>query len=153
MSRKRNREESEKKVSSVLNPSGEDLPVTAASEHPETSSDFEANKPKKPRLIRSFTGELIDEAKMEKLRKTKSRRSHLADEAENEEEDKYFDRLEKKEAMEEKMINTTEVKAKVVSCAQCGYTAYTQSDLCKTKGKSQLSKSVRFFFQFGGAIY
>ena len=148
MSRKRNREESEKKVSSVLNPSAEDLPAAAgASEQPETSSDFEANKPKKPRLIRSFTGELIDEAKMEKLRKTKSRRSHLADEAENEEEDKYFDRLEKKEAMEEKMINTTEVKAKVVSCAQCCYTAYTQSDLCKTKGKSPSQSG--FFFHFG----
>ena len=76
----------------------------------------------------------------------KSKRSHLADEAETEEEERYFDRAEKKEAMEDKMVNTLEVKSKVVSCSQCSYTAYTQSDLCKTKGHQVRVYVTRHYF-------
>ena len=40
---------------------------------------------------------------MEELRNKKSAKSYLADDAEREEEERYFDKLQKKEAMEEKV--------------------------------------------------
>ena len=36
----------------------------------------------------------------------------------------YFDKLEKKEEMEEKMLNTTEMKTKAVTCHVCNYTSF-----------------------------
>ena len=73
MSRKRNREESEKKVGAVLNPDEppEILePLTQGKiREMKDFGDEVSNEAKRPRLIRSFTGELIDEAKMAQLRK------------------------------------------------------------------------------------
>ena len=133
MNKKRNRDESDKKVAAVLNPKEE-----------ETAGESAA---KKQKVIRSFTGEIIDEARMAEIKNAKSQRSFLADEAEVEEEERYFDRLEKKEAMEDKMVNTMEIKAKVVSCSECIYTAYSQSDLCKSKGHivKRFEAKKRFF--------
>ena len=59
----------------------------------------------KNKVIMSFTGEILDKKRIEELRNKKSSRSHLADEAELLEEEYYFDRLQKKEAMEDKVIN------------------------------------------------
>ena len=56
------------------------------------------------KVIMSFTGEILDKKRIEELRNKKSSRSHLADEAELLEEEYYFDRLQKKEAMEDKVI-------------------------------------------------
>lgn len=56
------------------------------------------------KVIMSFTGEILDNKRIEELRNKKSSRSHLADEAELLEEEYYFDRLQKKEAMEDKVI-------------------------------------------------
>lgn len=72
----------------------------------------DAPKQKKAKIIRSFTGEIIDEKRMKELRNKKSLNQNLANAAEIEEEEKYFDRNEKKEAMEEKMINTKELESK-----------------------------------------
>ena len=58
----------------------------------------------KSKVIMSFTGEILDKKRIEELRNKKSSRSHLADEAELLEEEYYFDRLQKKEAMEDKVI-------------------------------------------------
>ena len=120
MKRKRSLENMEKvneKVSKVLNKSDENL-----DSEPES---------KKPKVFRSFTGEIIDEKKMEELKNKRSVNQNLVQEAELEAEEKYFDHLEKKEAMEEKMINTKEIESKVVTCHICKYTAYKQSELCK----------------------
>ncbi len=68
---------------------------------------------------------------MEELKNKKSLNHNLANDAELEEEQKYFDYHEKKEAMEEKMVNTKEIAAKVVTCKICNYSAYKQSELCK----------------------
>ena len=57
----------------------------------------------KDKVIRSFTGEIIDKKRIDELKNKKSSRSHLADEAELQEEEYYFDRLQKKEAMEDKV--------------------------------------------------
>ena len=76
MSRKRNREESEKKVGAVLNPDEPpevSEPLIQGAKNRETNDfgDETSNEAKRPRLIRSFTGELIDEAKMAQLKKVK----------------------------------------------------------------------------------
>ena len=123
MKRKRSMEDhqsSNKKVAKALTPDSENL------------DDKEEESKKVVKSFRSFTGEVIDEKKMEELRNKKSMNQNLANDAELEEEQKYFDYHEKKEAMEEKMVNTKEIDAKVVTCKICNYSAYKQSDLCKS---------------------
>ena len=63
-------------------------------------------------VIRSFTGEIMDESRLEELRNRKSINQSLANVADLEQQEEYFNRAEKKEAMEEKMINTKEIEAK-----------------------------------------
>ena len=63
-------------------------------------------------MIRSFTGEIMDESRLEELRNRKSINQNLANSAELEQQEEYFNKAEKKEAMEEKMINTKEIEAK-----------------------------------------
>uniref|UniRef100_A0A182JWH1 Protein MCM10 homolog n=1 Tax=Anopheles christyi TaxID=43041 RepID=A0A182JWH1_9DIPT len=53
---------------------------------------------------------------------------------ENEHQEEYFKSLERKEAMEEKMLNTFKVACKAVSCAQCKYIAFSAADRCKAEG-------------------
>ena len=106
MKRKRSLETTEQtneKVTKILNKSNE--------EEDDENIDIQPEN-KKPKVIRSFTGEIIDEKKMEQLKNTKSLNQNLVHDAELEAEEKYFDHLEKKEAMEEKMINTKEIEAK-----------------------------------------
>ena len=105
MKRKRSIETTEQtneKVTKVLNKS---------TEEDDENIDIQPEN-KKPKIIRSFTGEIIDEKKMEQLKNSKSLNQNLVHDAELEAEEKYFDHLEKKEAMEEKMINTKEIDAK-----------------------------------------
>uniref|UniRef100_A0A8D8YXD3 Protein MCM10 homolog n=1 Tax=Cacopsylla melanoneura TaxID=428564 RepID=A0A8D8YXD3_9HEMI len=60
-----------------------------------------------------------------------SRHMNLVDEAHRKEEEEYFLKLEKKEMMEEKMLNTYKVETKAVRCVECKYTWFSASDLCK----------------------
>ncbi|XP_058120203.1 protein MCM10 homolog [Anopheles ziemanni] len=53
---------------------------------------------------------------------------------ENEQQEEYFKTLERKEAMEEKMLNTFKVACKAVSCRQCKYIAFSAADRCKSEG-------------------
>lgn len=50
--------------------------------------------------------------------------------AEREAENKYFDQLERKEQIEEKMAKTTEIECRVVYCESCKYMAQGASQLC-----------------------
>ena len=96
-------EESQRKVAKTLmNESTENIASDESKPHEE--------KPKK--VVRSFTGEIIDEKRMEELKNRKSINQNLVNVAELEEEEAYFNKAEKKEAMEEKMINTKEIEAK-----------------------------------------
>lgn len=45
--------------------------------------------------------------------------------------DQYFNKLEKKEAMEEKMLNTTKMECKAVVCLQCKYKAFSAAQRCR----------------------
>ncbi|CAF5005413.1 unnamed protein product, partial [Rotaria socialis] len=47
--------------------------------------------------------------------------------------DEMFERYQKKENIEEKLLQVMERDIKVVVCRQCHYTAYKQSILCKQK--------------------
>uniref|UniRef100_A0A0K8U4Y0 Protein MCM10 homolog n=3 Tax=Bactrocera latifrons TaxID=174628 RepID=A0A0K8U4Y0_BACLA len=64
------------------------------------------------------------------------------------EEDKYFIRLEKKEAMEEKMLKTFAISCKAVICKDCKYTALSAADRCKNEKHSfKIIDAVKRFFQ------
>lgn len=60
-----------------------------------------------------------------------SSHQNLVEQRQNEEQEKYFNKLEKKEAIEEKMLNTFKVDCKAVVCQQCKYTAFSAADRCK----------------------
>ncbi|XP_026472552.1 protein MCM10 homolog isoform X1 [Ctenocephalides felis] len=86
--------------------------------------------------------------RFKKLMEASSINEHLVTLAENEKQKKYFDILEKKEAMEEKMLNTFKVACKAVSCSVCKYTSFSASEKCK-KERHQLkvTDSFKRFFQ------
>ncbi|XP_068758525.1 protein MCM10 homolog [Montipora capricornis] len=65
-----------------------------------------------------------------KLIAAKSQHVGAVREAEAEREAKYFNELEKKEQMEDKMKTITEIKVRVVFCKQCNYVAESASKLC-----------------------
>lgn len=78
-----------------------------------------------------------DKFRQERIRKimeTKSTHSDLIDEHAKDAEDKYFSKQVKKEAMEEKMLNTFEIDCKAVVCLKCRYTAFSSADRCKNEG-------------------
>jgi len=76
----------------------------------------------------------MDSKRLEALKNRKSANAGLADDAALEEEERYFDILEKKDEMEDKMLNTKEIDVKAVTCSICSYTAFRKSDLCVEKG-------------------
>jgi len=87
---------------------------------------------KKPRLddkLKTVTvfGKEMSVEELNELRGKKSRNTHLAAEAELEQTDKYFQVMEKKDEMEEKMLGTLEVKTKAVPCHICNYTSFKAS--------------------------
>ncbi|XP_023295479.2 protein MCM10 homolog [Lucilia cuprina] len=84
----------------------------------------------------------LEEEHKEQERKTRIQRimdatsshTNLVDMREREEQDKYFSKLEKKEALEEKMLNTYKMPCKAVICKICKYTALSASERCKAEG-------------------
>ncbi|XP_014472077.1 PREDICTED: protein MCM10 homolog [Dinoponera quadriceps] len=69
--------------------------------------------------------------KFKELLAAKSSHTDLIEKSYDEEKEKYFDKLEAKERMEEKMMNTFKVGCKAVTCLACKYTAFSASDMCK----------------------
>lgn len=85
------------------------------------------NTPKKSKLANDeFTSDHF-----KKMMAVTSRHLNLLGYRDDEEKEKYFDRLEMKEKMEEKMMNTHMVKCRAVRCLTCKYTSFSASDLCK----------------------
>lgn len=93
----------------------------------------ESNESKKIKLAEE-TIELERKDRIKRIMETKSSHQNLVDAHENEAQDKYFNKLEKKEAMEEKMMNTTKVACKAVCCLKCKYMSFSASDRCKAEG-------------------
>lgn len=92
----------------------------------ECDEDLEKN-PKKQKIIEK---EFLSE-RFKKMMNTSSKHLDLLDDRDNEEQEKYFHKLEMKEKMEEKMINTFKVPCKAVKCLQCKYTNFSASQFCK----------------------
>ncbi|XP_054741702.1 protein MCM10 homolog isoform X2 [Anastrepha obliqua] len=77
-----------------------------------------------------------------------STHKEFIDVRQREEEEKYFNRLEKKEAMEKKMLNTYELPCKAVICRNCEYTAFSAADRCKEELHIlEIIDAVKRFFQ------
>ncbi|XP_062545953.1 protein MCM10 homolog [Armigeres subalbatus] len=100
-----------------------------ALEEIQTKEDLEnGNLSKKQKL------EQDDKARKDRLKAimdATSSHTDLIKAHEDEEQEKYFKDLERKEAMEEKMMNTYKVECKAVICVQCKYIAFSAADRCK----------------------
>lgn len=78
--------------------------------------------------------EEVEKFRNERIRQlvaAKSSHTDLIEAHENNVQDQYFNKLEKKEAMEEKMLGTTEMECKAVVCLQCKYKAFSAAERCK----------------------
>lgn len=76
----------------------------------------------------------VEKFKNERIKHIISARSSHADliaAHETSVQDQYFNKLERKEAMEEKMLSTTKVECKAVICLQCKYKAFAAAQRCK----------------------
>ncbi|XP_045775186.1 protein MCM10 homolog isoform X2 [Maniola jurtina] len=69
--------------------------------------------------------------RFKKILEATSAHVNLIKEHEDDEQEKYFNKLEKKEAMEEKMLNTFKLPCKAVRCVKCKYTAFSAAQICK----------------------
>lgn len=88
--------------------------------------------PKRPRLENSqMTEEEMKRSRIQKIMNAHSSHMNLVDMKETEAQQKYFNDLERKEMMEEKMVNTYKMPCKAVACLKCKYLAFKASDLCK----------------------
>ena len=81
-------------------------------------------------------------ARIEEALHRKSKHVNEVKEVESKDEAAYFSRLEKKEALEEKMAATTTMKVKGVVCATCKYIAESQGEYCLKNGHQVLRKEV-----------
>uniref|UniRef100_A0A182T8C9 Protein MCM10 homolog n=1 Tax=Anopheles maculatus TaxID=74869 RepID=A0A182T8C9_9DIPT len=71
---------------------------------------------------------------MKRIIEASSSHQDLIMASENAQQEQYFKSLERKEAMEEKMLNTYKMPCKAVSCTQCKYIAFSAADRCKAEG-------------------
>lgn len=94
--------------------------------------------------------EEVEKFRNERIRQlvaAKSSHTELIEAHENTVQDQYFNKLEKKEAMEEKMLGTTQMDCKAVICLQCKYKAFSAADRCKEEKHplKVIDASKRFF--------
>ncbi|XP_058060160.1 protein MCM10 homolog [Anopheles bellator] len=71
---------------------------------------------------------------IQRIMKATSSHVDLIEASENAQQEEYFKTLERKEAMEEKMLNTYKMDCKAVICSQCKYVAFSAAERCKTEG-------------------
>ncbi|OQR68679.1 protein MCM10-like [Tropilaelaps mercedesae] len=100
-----------------------------------------------PMNKRIVLGREVDDEEVKKMLARKSNHQHEVDEAEDAAKAAYFAKLERKEALEQKMLSTMSVKVKVVSCPTCRYTAVTASEYCQKEGHATKTHDAtkRFF--------
>lgn len=90
---------------------------------------IDENQAKKQKL--TDEAEQFRNERIRKIMETKSSHTDLIDKHQNDQQEQYFNKLEKKEAMEEKMLNTFTIECKAVICFKCKYTAFSAADRCK----------------------
>ena len=88
--------------------------------------------------------------KFKEMMQAKSAHTDLIEKSYEQEEEKYFNKLEMKERMEEKMLTTYKVACKAVKCLVCKYTSFSASDICKEqKHPLRVADAVKRFFKCG----
>ncbi|XP_059057725.1 protein MCM10 homolog [Achroia grisella] len=97
------------------------------------SSGGEENETKKPKINEEDSMKLkgVKSERFKKILEATSAHQNLIKQHEDNEQEMYFSKLEKKEAMEEKMLNTFKLACKAVRCVKCKYTAFSAAQLCK----------------------
>ncbi|KAH8410186.1 hypothetical protein KR009_007905 [Drosophila setifemur] len=75
--------------------------------------------------------ELMRKSRIERIMAATSSHTSLVEMREREDQEEYFNKLERKEAMEEKMLGTYKMPCKAVICQVCKYIAFSASDRCK----------------------
>ncbi|KAI8043040.1 protein MCM10 homolog [Drosophila gunungcola] len=92
--------------------------------------------------------ELMRKSRIEKIMAATSSHTNLVEMREREAQEDYFNKLERKEAMEEKMLGTYKMPCKAVICQVCKYTAFSASDRCKEeKHPLKVVDAEKRFFQ------
>ncbi|XP_043644441.1 protein MCM10 homolog [Drosophila teissieri] len=92
--------------------------------------------------------EMMRKSRIEKIMAATSSHSNLVEIREREAQEEYFNKLERKEAMEEKMLGTYKMPCKAVICQVCKYTAFSASDRCKEqKHPLKVVDAEKRFFQ------
>lgn len=88
--------------------------------------------------------------RFKKMMAATSSNSHLLEVHEDEQAQKYFDKLEMREKMEQNMIGTYKVVCKAVRCLKCKYTSFSASDRCKAeKHPLRVFDAMKRFFKCG----
>ncbi|XP_038222684.1 protein MCM10 homolog [Zerene cesonia] len=83
------------------------------------------------RVVTKPDGKQVMSERFKKILEATSAHENLIKQHEDDEQEKYFNKLEKKEAMEEKMLNTFKIACKAVRCVKCKYTAFSAAQICK----------------------
>ncbi|XP_045500161.1 protein MCM10 homolog [Colias croceus] len=104
-----------------------------------TQSDTDENSCKKAKIGKPIVkvvskpdnGKQVMSERFKKILEATSAHENLIKQHEDDEQEKYFNKLEKKEAMEEKMLNTFKIACKAVRCVKCKYTAFSAAQICK----------------------
>jgi len=95
---------------------------------------------------KSANGSLdMNSEEFQRILNAKSAHSSIAEDNQQEE---YFTNLERKEAIENKLLSTFSITTTAVMCRECNYKALSQSDLCKGKNHSvRVIKALKRFFK------
>ncbi|XP_076243067.1 minichromosome maintenance 10 homolog [Calliopsis andreniformis] len=115
--------------------------IERGKKRPREGENNEEKETKKPNVLSD---------KFKEMMKTKSSHTDLIDKSYEEEQEKYFNKLEMKERMEEKMMTTYKVACKAVKCLICKYTSFSASDICKEqKHPLRVTDAMKRFFKCG----
>ncbi|RZF34535.1 hypothetical protein LSTR_LSTR013249 [Laodelphax striatellus] len=96
------------------------------------------------------TGSSLPARFIELMNKT-SKHADLLEKADQESFNNYFEKMSKKEEMEEKMLSTYKLPCKAVRCLNCKYTWFSASELCKAEGhRLKVVDGCKRFFRCGG---
>ncbi|KAL9706823.1 hypothetical protein quinque_010341 [Culex quinquefasciatus] len=93
-----------------------------------SNDDSEGNSSKKQKLDEA---EKARKERLKQILEATSSHTDLIKAHEEDAQEKYFKDLERKEAMEEKMLNTFSQACKAVICTRCKYIAFSAADRCK----------------------
>lgn len=94
------------------------------------------------------TKEESRKSRIQRIMEANSSHTNLVESKERDAQEVYFNTLERKEAMEEKMIGTYKMACKAVACMKCKYIAFKASDLCKAdRHPLKLMEAEKRFFK------